>query len=482
MDGLHAPGYALSAVVFQRALALVYAVAFLAAVRQLRPLLGADGLQPIARYVQRVPFRRSPSLFHLRSSDRWLAGASVAGLVVSLALLAGAGDELPVAATMALWAVPWALYLSIVNVGQTWYSFGWETLLCETGFLAIFLGPAGTAPPALVLWLLRWLLLRVELGAGLIKLRGDPCWRDLTCLRYHHETQPMPGPFSWWFHHLPMPLHRVEVAANHVTQLVVPVLLFLPQPIAGIAAGTMVVTQLWLMASGNFSWLNALTIAIALPALGDGFWRWALPVDPPHVHAAPGWHTAAVVALAAAVAALSVRPVRNLLSPRQRMNTSYDPLRLVNSYGAFGSITKVRHEIEIEGTDDEELGPGTEWRAYGFRGKPGDVRRRPPQVAPYHLRLDWLMWFAALSPAYASGWFDELVLRLLRNDPPVLRLLRSNPFPDAPPVWVRARRYRYRFTTPAERRATGAWWHRELDGTFLRPVRLPADDPARTGR
>jgi hypothetical protein len=472
MSWLHAPGYGLSAAVFQRALALIYAVAFLAAVRQIRPLLGADGLQPIARYVQRVPFRRSPSLFHLRSSDGWLLGASWAGLAVSVALLLGAGDQLPVGATMALWAVPWVLYLSIVNVGQTWYGFGWETLLCEAGFLAIFLGPAGTEPPTLVLWLLRWLLIRVELGAGLIKLRGDPCWRDLTCLKYHHETQPMPGPLSWWFHHLPMPLHKVEVAANHVTQLVVPVLLLLPQPIAGIAAGIMVVTQLWLMASGNFSWLNALTIAIALPTLGDGVWRWALPIDGPHLDPAPGWHSATVVVLALGVAVLSIRPALNLLSPRQRMNTSFDPLRLVNSYGAFGSITKVRREIEIEGTPDEVLGPDTEWRAYGFRGKPGDVHRRPPQVAPYHLRLDWLMWFAALSPGYATGWFDELVLRLLRNDPGTLRLLRTNPFPEAPPVYIRARLYTYRFTTRAERRDTGAWWHRELSGTFLRPVRL----------
>src|ERR671932_1631340 len=130
---------------------------------------------------------------------------------------------------MLLWAVPWALYLSIVNVGQVWYGFGWESLLCEAGFLAIFLGNADVAPPTPVLWLLRWLLFRLEFGAGLIKLRGDTCWRDLTCLRYHHETQPMPGPLSRWFHRLPAPVHKVEVAVNHVTQLVAPFLLFAPQ-------------------------------------------------------------------------------------------------------------------------------------------------------------------------------------------------------------------------------------------------------------
>ena len=148
-----------------------------------------------------------------------------------------------------------------------WYGFGWESLLLEAGFLAIFLGNDDTAPPVLVLWLVRWLLFRVEFGAGLIKLRGDPCWRDLTCLYYHHETQPMPGPLSWFFHHLPKPLHRVEVAGNHFAQLVVPFALFAPQPVASVAAAIVIVTQLWLVLSGNFAWLNWITIILAFSAI-----------------------------------------------------------------------------------------------------------------------------------------------------------------------------------------------------------------------
>jgi hypothetical protein len=232
----------------------------------------------------------------------------------------------------------------------------------------------------------------------------------------------------------------------------------------------MIVTQLWLMASGNFSWLNAVTIAIALPALGDRVWAALLPTPAPHVGPLPAWHSGLVIALAALVAGLSVRPVRNLLSPRQRMNTSFEPLHLVNSYGAFGHITRVRREVVVEGTDADAPGPDTEWREYGFKGKPGDLHRRPPQVAPYHLRLDWLMWFAAISPAYAGDWFEPFVARLLVNDAATLRLLRHNPFPGHPPTYVRARLYEYRFTTRAERRATGAWWHRELVGSFLSPV------------
>jgi Lipase maturation factor len=381
----------------------------------------------------------------------------------------------------------WALYLSVVNVGQTFYGFGWETLLLEAGFLAVFLGPAGTAPPTLVLWLYRWLLFRVEFGAGLIKLRGDRCWRDLTCLDYHHETQPLPGPLSWFFHHLPRPLHRAEVLANHATQLVVPFGLFAPQPVAGVAALAIVVTQAWLLASGNFSWLNLVTIVLAAAALDGRLLAAALPVDPPAVLAEmAGWQQAAVAALALLVAALSVRPARNLVGRRQLMNASFDPLRLVNTYGAFGAITRVRREVVLEGTDEPAPGPATVWAEYEFKAKPGDPRRRPRQVAPYHLRLDWLLWFAAMSPPSAHPWMATLVTRLLEHDPATLKLLGHNPFPDHPPALVRARLYRYRFTTPAERRQTGAWWSRDLVGDYLPPLRLdrlggaPARRPGRT--
>jgi hypothetical protein len=374
----------------------------------------------------------------------------------------------------------WALYLSIVNVGQTFYGFGWETLLLEAGFLAILLGPAGTAPPILVLWLYRWLLFRVEFGAGLIKLRGDRCWRDLTCLEYHHETQPLPGPLSWFFHHLPRPLHRAEVLANHVTQLVVPFGLFAPQPVAGIAALVIVVTQAWLLVSGNFSWLNLITIVLATAALDGALLDAVLPVDPPATPAGPaGWQQAAVAALTLVVALLSIRPARNLLGRRQLMNASFDPLRLVNTYGAFGAITRVRREVVLEGTDDPAPGPATTWREYQCKAKPGDPRRRPRQVAPYHLRLDWLLWFAAMSPSSAHPWVARLVTRLLQHDPATRKLLgRPDPFPDHPPALVRARLYRYRFTTPAERRQTGAWWSRELVGEYLPPLRL---DPRSAG-
>ncbi|MER7519477.1 lipase maturation factor family protein [Streptomyces sp. NPDC126499] len=467
MEWFTAPDYWLSRIVFQRGLAGLYLVAFVSAGLQFRALIGERGMLPVPDFVRVVPARRAPSLFQWRYSDRLFATVAWTGAALALALMAGAGDAVPLPVSMLLWLLIWAMYLSIVNVGQTWYSFGWESLLLETGFLAVLLGNDDTGPPVIVLFLLRWLLFRVEFGAGLIKIRGDRCWRDLTCLHHHHETQPMPGPLSWFFHHLPGPLHKVECAANHVVQLGVPVLLFAPQPVATAAAGLMVVTQLWLVLSGNFAWLNWLTIVLALSAVDGSLLVGDHPQPEP-----PLWYVVVVCAAAALILFRSYHPARNLLSRRQAMNRSYDPLHLVNTYGAFGTVGRVRDEIVIEGTDDPDPGPDTEWKEYGFKGKPGDPRRLPRQYAPYHLRLDWLMWFAALSPAYARDWFGPFVERLLAGDRDTLRLLRHNPFPDAPPTHVRARLYRYRFTTWHELRTTRAWWHRTLLREYMPPVRL----------
>ncbi|MDX3312517.1 lipase maturation factor family protein [Streptomyces sp. ME08-AFT2] len=466
MEWFTAPDYWLSRLVFQRALAGLYVVAFLATALQFRALLGERGMLPVPRFVERVPFRQAPSLFQLRYSDRLFALCAWTGCAASAALLAGVDGLLPLWGAMALWLVPWALYLSIVNVGQTWYGFGWESLLLETGFLAVFLGNDEVAPPVVVLFLIRWILFRVEFGAGLIKMRGDACWRKLTCLYHHHETQPMPGPLSWFFHHLPKPLHRVEAAANHVTQLVVPFALFAPQPVASAAAALMILTQLWLVLSGNFSWLNWITVVLAVPAL-------ALPSDHGPGPGAPLWYEVTVLAMAALLLFLSHRPVLNMLSRRQVMNRSFDPLHLVNTYGAFGSVSRIRYEVVVEGTLDAVPREDSDWREYGFKGKPGDPRRWPRQFAPYHLRLDWMMWFAALSPAYAGAWFGALVERLLENDRDTLKLLRHCPFPPGePPRHVRARLFRYRFTTWPELRETGACWERTYVREYLPPTRL----------
>ena len=185
----------------------------------------------------------------------------------------------------------------------------------------------------------------------------------------------------------------------------------------------------------------------------------------------PLWFDGLVIVVTAFLLVLSWRPLANLFARHQLMNASFNRFHLVNAYGAFGTVTKVRVEVIVEGCSDTRPGPDSEWRAYEFTGKPGDVGRMPPQIAPYHLRLGWLMWFLALgSPD--TRWFQMLVYRLLDGDERTLRLIRVNPFPDAPPTWIRARAFRYRYSTWAERRDTGAWWVRTLVGTLVDPVSL----------
>ena len=472
MEWLQAPDYWLTRLVFERVLGAIYLIAFIVAINQFRPLLGERGLLPVPVFVRLVPYRQAPSIFQFHYSDRFFAVLAWLGAVVSAAVVVGVPDRLPDWVSIVVWLFLWAVYLSIVNVGHPFYGFGWESLLLEMGALAAFLGSGRAAPPLLVILLLRWVLFRLEFGAGLIKLRGDPCWRNLTCLYYHHETQPMPNPLSWYFHHLPKVLHRMEVLGNHVAQLVVPFGLFLPQPVATVAAVIIVITQTWLVLSGNFAWLNFLAIALALTAIDDRVYGLVLPFKPHPVEPLPVWWAGLSVAVTLLVVVLSYWPVRNMLSRRQLMNASFNRYHFVNTYGAFGAVTRERYEVILEGTDEPVVLPTTTWKEYGFKGKPGDPRRRPPQVAPYHLRLDWLMWFAAMSSPAAHPWFPRLVTRLLENDRPTLRLLRRNPFPDAPPSHVRALLYRYRFTTRAERRRTGAWWVRTPAGTYLPPRRL----------
>ena len=471
MGWFNAPEYWLGRLILERGIAVVYVFAFVAAARQFRALIGEHGLLPVPRYLAGQSFRQTPSVFHVHYSDRFFATVAWLGALLSAAMAVGLAGVLPLWAAVLSWLLLWVLYLSIVNVGQTWYSFGWESLLLEAGFLAIFLGNDRVAPPLLAMWLARLLLFRLEFGAGLIKLRGDSCWRDLTALYYHHETQPMPGPLSWFFHHLPKPLHKVEVLGNHFAQLIVPFGLFAPQPVASIAGAIVVITQLWLVVSGNFAWLNWLTILLGCSVIDASSAAAVLPIPkPPALAAVPPWFAGLVIVFAVLTVMMTYYPVRNMISRRQRMNMSFNAYHLINTYGAFGTIGRTRREVVIEGTDDPEVTDVTVWKEYEFKGKPGAVRRVPAQWAPYHLRLDWLMWFAAISPRYAYPWLRPFMLQLLQNDPATLRLLRHNPFPASPPRYVRAQLYRYRFTTAAELRRDHAWWHRTLEGSYLRPM------------
>ena len=465
---MESPQYWLTRLVFQRALAGTYLVAFAIALNQTRPLIGENGLNPIRIFLRYVRFWDAPSLFWINNSDQALLALAALGIGLALFAMSGLSESFGLWVSMLTWASLWLLYLSFVNVGQVFYGFGWETLLLETGFLAIFFGSADIAPPTLIIWLLRWVLFRVMFGAGMIKLRGDPCWRDLTCMVYHYETQPLPNPVSWYLHRLPVWVHKIEVAFTHFVEIVVPFAYFAPVPIRWIAGLLTVTFQTSLIVSGNLSWLNYITLVLTVSCFDDSFFIKFLPVSIPSALDRMNWfHNGVIGALGLLVGLLSIKPVRNLLSSRQMMNTSFDPLHLVNTYGAFGSITRTRYEVVLQGTS--ERGPDAKWLEYEFKGKPGDVMRRPCIVSPYHYKLDWQMWFAAMSSYQNHPWILNLVQKLLMNDAGILSLMGENPFPDKAPLYIRAELYEYHFTRDSDSKT---WWERKRVGGYLPPLSL----------
>jgi hypothetical protein len=474
-----APQYWLTRFVILRLLGAVYAVAFLVAINQVLPLIGSNGLLPVSHYLEQVSaalgspgvgFLKLPSLFWLWHSDTALLVVSWIGLILSLAMLAGYANALSL-------AVLWFLYLSLVHVGQDWYGYGWEIQLTETGFLAIFLCPLldmrpfpKRPPPLLIIILFRWLIVRIMLGAGMIKYRGDEVWRKGTALYQFFESQPIPGPLSRWFHFLPHTVLKVGVWFNWLGELVAPWFAFGPRLARHIAGIVMILFQLSIIISGNLSFLNWLTIVPALACFDDGFWARVLPgilvrkAQKAAIEAEPSMpmqRTAFVVTCIVGV--LSIQPALNILSSEQVMNTSFDPLNLVNTYGAFGSVGQERYNVVFEGTND--INPDSaSWKEYRYKGLPVDPNQRPPQIAPYQLRLDWQMWFAAMSTAEQYPWTYHLAWKLLHNDAGAVGLFAQNPFEGRPPRYVRAVIYRYRFAAPGK---TGKYWERERLGLWL---------------
>ncbi len=378
--------YWLTRFVILRLLGFVYAVAFLVAAQQLVPLIGEHGLTPANHFLASIHTQlgsdmagmlRVPTLFWLGISDHSLSIFAWVGFALSLVVVGGYANAI-------LLVILWMMYMSIVHVGQIWYGYGWEIQLLETGFLSIFLCPLVDGrpfpkcrPPLLVFWLFRWLGFRIMIGAGLIKLRGDPCWRDLTCLYYHYETQPIPNPLSRYLHFAPHWFHQFATAWNHFIELIVPWFSFGPRSARHIAGVLLVSFQIVLIISGNLSFLNYVTIIPFLACFDDTFLRRVLPArlvrraeraaqqsEPSRIN------NTIAIALSILVMYLSAAPVLNLVSGRQLMNYSYDPLDLVNTYGAFGAVGRERPEIIFEGTEDASITADTKWKEYQFKAKP----------------------------------------------------------------------------------------------------------------
>ena len=477
-----APGgstYVLTKWVFLRALGIIYLVAFASLWVQIRGLVGPHGILPAEQFLQAVRqhygaerFRLVPTLFWLRADTLALHLACGAGVACAFLLMV---DVWPTGNLIMLWA----LYLSLASVGQIFLAYQWDVLLLETGLLAILVAPRATLP-AFTLLLLWWLLFRLTFESGIVKLNsGDATWRNLTALDYHFWTQPLPTWTAWYTNLVPLWGKKGMVLATYLFEIGFPLLIFGPRPLRLVAMAGIVFFQLTILGTGNYNFFNLLAIALALLLVDDTTWAPLLPER--LAHALSGAARSPSLPLTGVVTAVGLvtfgfatlklwttvfprsNPPRWVIAPMVWL----EPLRSVNAYGLFRVMTTERPEIIIEGSDDAQR-----WKPYEFRWKPGDPGRRPAFVEPHQPRLDWQMWFAALSSYEYVPWFRAFEARLLEGSPEVLGLLASNPFPDHPPRYVRAWLYEYRFTTAAERRATGAWWRRDLVGAYSPTVSL----------
>ncbi|XP_037588170.1 lipase maturation factor 1 isoform X3 [Cebus imitator] len=331
------------------------------------------------------------------------------------------------------------------------------------------------------------------LGAGLIKIRGDQCWRDLTCMDFHYETQPVPNPMAYYLHRSPWWFHRFETLSNHFIELLVPFFLFLGRRACVVHGVLQILFQAVLIVSGNLSFLNWLTMVPSLACFDDATLGFLFPSGPgslkdrvlqlqretrgarPEPRFSSAVRRAANVSLGVLLAWLSVPVVLNLMSSRQVMNTSFNPLRIVNTYGAFGSVTKERTEVVLQGTASPNASaPDAVWEDFEFKCKPGDPSRRPCLISPYHYRLDWLMWFAAFQTYEHNEWILRLAAKLLAGDTAALSLLAHSPFEGRPPPrWVRGEHYQYKFSRPGgSHAAQGKWWVRKRIGAYFPPLGL----------
>jgi lipase maturation factor 1 len=476
------PSYVLTRRLFLRLLGVVWFVAFASLAGQIVGLVGERGIMPAGHFLDwagsiygSAAWRQLPSVFWLGTSDGALRAVAWVGAALGLLLACGIAP-LPVLACL------WTLYLSLAVAGQDFLSFQWDGLLLETGLLAMLWAPATLRlgrgerqPPELARLLLVFLLFKLMFLSGATKLlSGDPTWRDGAALDFHFETQPLPPWTAWYAHHLPAGVHHGLTLVTLVVEGAVPWLLLLPGRFRNLRIGAVAaiaLLQLGIAVTGNYGFFNALTLVLCLPLLDDAaLARFRLrrgEGDLP-AQSRPG-HALVLVAFPVLLGFSVLSLVRELVftEPSRRLlrwwpswaNGTLEliaPLRSINGYGLFRVMTTERPELILEGSQDQVL-----WKAYDFRYKPDALSEPPRFVAPFHPRLDWQLWFAALAPVQSLGWLETLAERLRSRTPEVLGLLGRNPFPRGPPRYVRALLYDYRFTTPEERRRTGNWWARE---------------------
>jgi predicted DCC family thiol-disulfide oxidoreductase YuxK len=473
---------------FLSGLGLIFLIAFVSLWVQVDGLIGSGGISPIAEL---LPAARAqigdraysilPTLCWFNSSDAFLHFLCGGGVVLALLLI------FRIAPAISLLGLV-TFYLSFAAAGDgflnPFLNYQWDALLIETGFFSIFLAPwrlwpkRADEPPVsrAAVFLLKLLLFKLMFMSGVVKLTcGEDSWWNLTALDYHYWSQPLPTIFGWWADQSPEWFKKFSVAFCLVVEIIVPFFIWGPRRLRLMACGLLIFLQVIIGLTGNYNFFNLLTIALCLLLIDDSVWRRdgaTVRYDclPRRSLGEGGSIYAAVVVLVATLpfdAWHIYSSFQRYPEPPPQLVQRLETFRVVNGYGLFRVMTKDRKEIVVEGSAD-----GLDWKPYEFKWKPGEVNRAPGWCQPHQPRLDWQMWFAALGSVRQNPWFVQTVIALLHGKKEVAALFATNPFPDAPPRFVRASLYRYRFTTVEEHRQTGAWWKREEVGEYLPSVSL----------
>jgi len=403
-------------------------------------------------------------------------------------------------------AICFACFLSFVSAAQDFSAYQSDGMLLEAGFIAMFLAPSGfrpgwgedSRPSRASVFLLVWECFRIYFESGVAKIMGgDPQWRNFTALDEYYQNGPLPTWIGWYMQHSPHSFHAATSFFTLALELVLVWTMFLPRRIRIVCFFIVTVWQIGIILSANYTFLNYLVLALGILLLDDrfvlrylpSFWKksyLATKEAKPLLTPKQGsdWHqkfSVQISALKLAVSAVMlswifyatlaeliwmVKPV-----PLPTMPVSaLEPFRIANSYGLFARMTRGRYEIEFQGSDD-----GQTWLIYPYRFKPQDPAKAPGIYAPYQPRFDWNLWFASL-----SSWRQEPIIvrtekSLLRGDGDALLLFAGNPFPQGPPMQVRAVIWQYWFTTPEEKRSQGLWWRRQLLGLYAPTLEREGD-------
>ena len=443
--------------IWLRALGLIFLSAFYSLAFQITGLIGPLGILPAGEHLGREfslqALWSAPTLFWISSSDRALMTVVLAGAVASVLLVLNVLPRLCLGIAM-------ICFLSFTAAGQDFAGYQSDGMLLEAGFISLFLAPRGLKPglgandppSRLPVFMLKWEWFRIYFESGIVKLlSGDAQWRALTAMDHYYENGPLPSFLGWYLQQeLPHWFHAASVVIVFVVELSLVFLAFLPRRFRRICFFVVSPFQILIILTANYAFLNYIVLFLGIFLLDDEFFG--------REAAAPkkGGGFEKVVLGIALYVTVSVAPLvsHTLPRPLRLPAIALEPFRIANRYGLFAVMTENRFELEFQGSND-----GLHYSPYLFRYKPQDPMVAPGIFAPYQPRFEWNLWFASLSEWRRDPWVLNTSVRLLEGSPEVLRLFK--PYAGEPPRYLRVALWQYWFTSPAERRKTGAWWVRE---------------------